>query len=386
MTPQLTRRAFVAAAAALPLALRSIAQAEKTPRWVFLGTNTGPGIYRASWDATTGRLGKPQLAIKTSRPDFLALHPKLPQLYSVNSVLGPAASISSFHLDTASGELQFASRQSSLGDGPCFVSIDHTGQTAFAANYYGGSFASYPLAADGALKPPAGSLQCRGNLKCGTHGPKPEQEASHIHSAVISPNNDFVLGCDLGNDSFEIFPIYPGAAKPLGTPQRVPARAGSGPRHIAFHPNGRWVYVIYELDCTVDLYDWSVRDQKPSLRFREGSVVSTLASGEKREGSSGCEIVVSPDGRFVYTCSRGVNELLVFRIDPTTGKLTEQQRLACGGKTPRQFAFDPSHRWLLSANQDGSTVTIFANDTRTGQLSGPVQTMAADTPMFVLFV
>jgi 6-phosphogluconolactonase len=388
MTTKLTRRAFVASTAmVLPFALRSVAQATKQKKWIFLGTDKGPGISRCSWDVATGRIGKPELAVKTELPHFFAMHPKLPRLYSVNAGKGAAGTVSSFHLDAASGALEFADRQSSHGDGPCFVSVDATGRSAFVANYEGGSFAAYPLGEDGSLKDATGTLDCRNNPRCGTPGPVHEnQDAAHLHSATISPKNDFVLANDLGSDSIEVFPIQPGAANLLGPAQRVAARGGSGPRHLAFHPNGRWVYVCHELDCTVDLFDWAVHDDAASLRFREGSVVSTLRPGTDLKGNSGCEIEVSPDGRFVTTNVRGIDELLVFRIDQKTGMLTEQQRLSCGGKIPRYFTFDPSRRWLICANQGGSTVTVFAHDAATGKLSGPVQTLEADTPMFVQFI
>lgn len=382
-----SRRSFLASSAALPLALRSLAQKSAAPRWVFLGTDKGPGIFRCTWDPATGKLGEPELAIKSERPGFFALHPKLPRLYVGNELMGGAGCVSSLHVEAVKGTLEFADKQSSEGDGPCFVSVDKTGRTVFVANYAGGSFAALNLGKDGSLKPAAGTLDCRNNPECGTHGPVAgRQEAAHLHCANVAPGNDFVLSCNLGNDAIEVFPIHPGAASPLGKPQLVSARPGSGPRHIAFHPNRRWLYITHELDCTVELFDWSVTGKSASLKRRDGSAISALAPGEPREGSSGCEILASPNGRYIYTCTRGTNSLQVFRVDTQTGRLTEQQRLPCGGAVPRHMAFDPTQRWLLVANQNGSTVTVFSNDVRTGKLSGPVQTLAADTPMFVQFI
>jgi 6-phosphogluconolactonase len=395
MTLTASRRSFLASAAAFPFALRSLAQSPASPRWVFLGTDKGPGITRCSWDPATGKLGAAELAIKTERPGFFALHPRLPRLYVANELMGAAACVSSFHVDAAGGALEFADKQSSMGDGPCYVSIDGRGQTAFVANYAGGSFAGYRLKTDGSLLPATASLDCRNNPVCGTQGPVHDrQDASHLHCAVISPLNDFVLACDLGNDSIEVFPIHPEALgrpsglPPIGPAQRFEARPGSGPRHLVFHPNLRWVYVIHELDCTVELFDWIDHGpgQPVNLRRRDGTAISTLTPGTKASGDTGCEILVSPDGRFIYTCTRGANSLQVLSVNAQTGKLTEQQQLPCGGAVPRHIAFDPTRRWLLCANQSGSTVTVFAHDARTGKLSGPVQTLAADTPMFVQFI
>ncbi|HZL28841.1 MAG TPA: lactonase family protein [Acidobacteriaceae bacterium] len=387
MTMTVSRRSFLASSIALPWALRSLAQHPAGPRWVFLGTDKGPGIMRCAWDAVTGKLGAAELAIKSEHSGFFALHPRLPRLYVANELNGVPGVVSVLDVNAAAGTLELAGKQSTMGEGPCYVSVDKTGRNVFAANYAGGSFAAFDLGKDGSLKPATGTLDCRNNPECGTHGPVAKrQEAAHLHCANVAPGNDFVLSCNLGNDSIEVFPIHPGEADPLGKPQRFSARAGSGPRHIAFHPNRRWVYIIHELDCTVELFDWSVAGGAASLKRRDGSAISTLGPGEPRAGSSGCEILVSPNGRFVYTCTRGTDSLQVFGVDARTGRLTEQQRLPCGGKVPRHIAFDPTHRWLLVANQVGSSVTVFSNDARTGKLSGPVQTLAADTPMFVQFI
>jgi len=393
MTP--TRRSFLASAAALPFAMRSFAKTPPAARWVFLGTDKGAGIFRCAWNPQTGQLGTPELAAKADRPDFFAIHPRLPRLYSVNSLAGIGAGVSSFHLDAASGALEFADHQSSLGDGPCFVSVDPRGSLAFAANYSGGSFTAYRLGPDGALQAPSGHLDCRNNPACGTQGPvKDRQDASHIHCATVAPDGYFVLACDLGNDSILVFPIHPeplspGATSPLGTPIRVPTRPGSGPRHVAFHPNGRWLYVIHEIDCTIELFDWKApAPGQATLQRRNGAVVSTLAAGAKPNGDTASEILTSRDGRFVYACTRGVNSnvLAVYAVDAKTGALTQQQLIPCGGSIPRHIAFDPTERWLLCSNQGDSKVTVFAHDPRTGQLTGPQQTLAADTPMFAQFV
>lgn len=354
------------------------------PRWVLLGTDKGKGIYRAAWNASTGTLGPVQLAIEAERPDFFAKHPTLPVMYSVNSVGGEGAGVSSFQVDAASGALSLMNEVGSQGAGPCFVSTDKTGQMAFVANYSGGSFAAFRLTNTGRLAQAIGVFK----YTQPTHGPVADrQDAAHIHCATVAPGNAHVIACDLGDDVLLVFPIGPGLGDYVRVPMRVAARPGSGPRHVAFHPNGSWVYCIHELDNTIDLYDWRMERGQPVMRMREGSVVSTLAKGAANAGNTACELVVSDDGRFVYACTRGEGSLVVYRVDQNTGLLTEHQRLSCGGTTPRYIAFDPSRRWLLCCNQESpGSVTVFSHDAATGRLGMRPRHFAAPTPMFALWV
>ncbi len=382
-----SRRQFIVSAGALPFALRALASPiTRNPQWVLLGTGTDKGIYRARWNGETGELRGIEVAAATQHPTFLAMHPWLPILYAVNESPSGDGALCSFRLDPDRATLTPLERVSSQGNGPCYVSVDATGKNAFVANYGGGSFAAFGLGTGGALRS-AGFFDCRNNAACGVVGPnKARQDAPHMHCAVISPDNRFVLACNLGEDALEIFRIHPGAAIPMEAPMRFVARAGSGPRHLAFHPNGLWLYCIHELDCTIDLYDWNVSNGVPGPVLRKGSVISTLASRVALPGSTGCEIAVSPDGRFVYGNTRGENSLVVYRVNASTGLLTEQQRVFSGGGMTRHFAFDPSRRWLLCANQGTSTVTVFAHDPATGRLAETPKSFAIDTPMFVQFV
>jgi 6-phosphogluconolactonase len=385
-----TRRQFLAGGAALPFAWHAMAQGHTAPRWVFLGTDKGKGIYRARWDAATGEFGTIELATETERPDFFALHPELPVLYTVNAMGGGKGTVSGYRIDNSLGRLTLQNQASSHGDGPCAVSVERSGKNAFVANYTGGTVAAYDIDAEGSLHEKS-SFDCRGNAACGVLGPvKDRQEAAHMHCVTLAPGQKYMLACNLGEDALELFKLDQ-PVDPLINPIRIPARAGSGPRHVAFHPNGKWFYCIHELDCTVDLYDWSMRGGAAQPKLREASVISTLAKGTPLIGNTACEIFVSRDGRFVYTCTRGVDEILVFRVHPATGLLTEHQRVSSGGKIPRYIALDPSRKWLVCCNQGAGAkpvgnVTVFANDPATGKLSAKPKTFAAETPMFTLFV
>ena len=383
-----TRRHFLASVAALPFALRTFADPVSShPRWILLGTGTDKGIFRASWNAATGELSHIEAVGQAVHPSYLAMHPTLPLVYAVNEAPEGNGALSSFHLDPLTAALTPLQRVSSGGNGPCFVSVDHTGGAAFVANYGGGSFAAFSLGRDGVLHNAAATLFCNNNPVCGAPGPnKVRQEAAHMHCALVSPDNRFVLACNLGEDGIEIFPIHPSAAGPVEAPRRIAARSGSGPRHLAFHPNGRWLYCIHELDCTIDLYDWNVSEGQPAPVLRKGSILSTLATRSDLAGSTACELVISPDGRFAYANTRGENSLVVYRIDPSNGLLSEQQRINTGGGLTRHFAFDPSRRWLLCANQGTSTITVFSHDPATGHLGDTPRAFVIDTPMFIQFV
>lgn len=381
-----SRREFIGRAAALPFALRGLAAAQGAlsgSRWVLLGTDTGKGVYRAAWNAATGTLGPVQLAVEAARPSYLAKHPTLPVVYAVNGVSGDGAAVSSFTLGPSG--LTRLNKVGSQGDGPCFVSVDPTGSMAFVANYAGGSFAAFRVTNVGELAQAIGAFK----YTQATHGPVADrQDAAHIHCATIDPTNKYVLACDLGDDVILVFPVGPGNGDYVRVPIRVGARAGSGPRHVAFHPNGKFVYCIHELDCTIDFYDWRIERGQPVMRLRENSVVSTLAAGVPLKGNTACEIVISDDGRFLYSCTRGdgSNTIEAWKIDEN-GYLTQVQRVSAGGKVPRYIAFDPSRKWLVCCNQGApGNVVVFSRDAATGRLGVKPRTFAAPTPMFALWV
>lgn len=368
----------------------------EAPRWIFLGTDKGKGIYRARWEAATGTLGAAELAIEAARPDFFAMHPRLPVMYSVNAVGGGEGAVSGYRVSRTDGHLQKLFTKNTSSDGPCAVSVDQYGNL-FVANYTGGTADFFTLNGLGdidrhSIRPDV-SLDCRGNPACGTLGPvKDRQDTAHLHCVTISPSSRYILICNLGEDAIEVEIRTWHGSDPWKTPMRVPARLGSGPRHVAFHPNGKWVYCIHELDCTVDLYDWSESGGDLKMMLRQDSVVSTLAKGTALTGNTACEIFVSDDGRFVYTCTRGVDEIVVYRVDQASGLLSEHQRVGSGGKIPRYITLDPSRKWLVCCNQGAAVpnpvgnVTVFAHDAATGKLSEKPKVFAAETPMFAAFV
>ena len=353
--------------------------------WLLVGTGHGEGIYRARWTAQSGEIGAPELALPTPQPSFLARHPHLPVVYACNESDTPVGGVTACTLTASTASLHELRTQPSQGQAPCFVSVDRTGKLLFAANYSSGSLAAFPLDSQGKPGPASGVFACAGNSFCGAGGPvKDRQAGPHLHCAVLSPDNRFVLACDLGDDALLVFPIHPGAASPLGGPVRVPTQPGAGPRHLAFHPNGRWLYCINELDCIVVAYTWE-RAAGRAVPFPDSTRTIRSASAPAGHPSTGAEIAITHDGRFAYTSTRFVDVLTVFAVDPATGALTQRQQLPCGGKTPRFFALDPTERWLLCANQDSDTVSVFARDAGSGQLT-PKAAFPAPNPQCLLWL
>jgi 6-phosphogluconolactonase len=367
------------------------------PTFVYFGTDTAKGVakgvYLSRFDAATGKLTVPLLVAETLRPAFLAITPMLQGhrcLYATNEGSDAASSaVSTFLIDAGTGGLRPLNQVSAAAAGPCYVSVDATGHSAFVADYAGSTVATYHVLSNGALSEPVERIGYK-DPKFGARGPNANQDAPHPHSVHLSPDNRFLIVNDLGCDEISVFPVDVETAH-LGQPALFSNdRRGSGPRHIAFHPNGRWVYSINELDSTIDLFLWTTTSSRTipqGLLVKAGNGTSTLAPGFPVAKNAAAEVQLSPDGRFLYASNRGEDSLVVFAIAPTNGSLTFVQRISCGGKTPRNFTLSSGSdaHWLLCGNQNSATVAVFRRDPPTGKLSGPTQSLALDSPMFTLF-
>jgi 6-phosphogluconolactonase len=362
---------------------------------VYFGTDTAKGvskgIYQAHFDSATGHLTQPTLAAATARPSFMALTPTGRHMYAVNAINDPAATVTGFAIDQRTGDLRQIGQVSSGGAGPAYISIDATGRCAFVANYFGSTVASFRMLPDAMLSQPVERLDFNDHAKFGALGPnRVRQDRSHPHCVTISPDNRFLLVCDLGADHISVFSIHPDTAQ-LTTAKPylfTNGRPGSGNRHIAFHPNGRWIYGINEIDSTIDHYLWTeahALNPPEGLLVNTGHFVKTIAADFPEEKNTAAEVAVSPDGDFVYASNRGEDTLVVFSVNPDNGRLTLVQRISSGGKTPRHFTLDPTAQWVLCGNQDSASVTVFRRELGTGRLTGPTQSIALDSPMYTLF-
>jgi 6-phosphogluconolactonase len=352
--------------------------------WVYFGTyGQGPndGVFVAELDTATGNVSEPRLAGRAINPSFIALHPDRRHLYAVDEVSTfggrRTGGVAAFLIAPDTGFLTRINEQSSRGAGPCHLSVDKAGKHVLVANYDGGSVAVLPIDERGALKPASSVIQHHGkgpNLR--------RQEAAHAHSINLDAANRYAFVCDLGLDKIFIYRFDSTAGKlSAAQPPIVKLAPGSGPRHFAFDPTGRFAYAIDEIDSTITVFWYDIENGTPS-RIQ---VVSTLPKDFKGE-NTGSEVAVHPNGRFVYGANRGHDSLAMFSVDPVTGKLIAQGHEPTQGKTPRNFAIDPTGAFLLAANQDSDSVVVFRIDTSTGRLRATGQKRRIHQPVCVRYL
>jgi 6-phosphogluconolactonase len=353
---------------------------------VYFGTYTGTkskGIYVSRLDPATGRLTTPELAVETPSPSFLAVHPGGRFLYAANEVSRfdgkPTGSVSAFAIAPQTGRLTLLNAQSSGGAGPCHLVVDRAGRNLLVANYGGGSVAVLPVKADGALDAATATLQHTGS----SVNPQRQKEP-HAHSINLSPDNRFAVAADLGLDKVLVYRFEParGSLVPHDPPFAAVA-PGSGPRHFAFHPSGRFAYVINEMLCTVTAFSYAAARGE----LQEIQTITTLPEGESvQRGYSTAEVQAHPGGQFLYGSNRGHNTIAVFRIAADTGKLTPVAHAPTQGRTPRNFGIDPTGAFLLAANQGSDNVVVFRIDATSGALAPTGQTLEIGSPVCVKFV
>jgi 6-phosphogluconolactonase len=352
--------------------------------WVYVGTSenaAGRGIYRFPFDTSTGKAEAVELAAEAARPTFLAIHPSQRFLYAVNAVGEfqgqKTGAVSAFALDGKTGELRLLNEQPSGGAGPSHVVVDREGRNALVANYGGGSVASLPIDAEGRLKPPSSVIQ-----HTGASVNPARQEGPHAHSINLDAANRFAFAADLGLDQILIYRFE--TAQGMLTPHNPPSVAtapGAGPRHFAFHPSGRFAYVINELDSTVVAF----RYDPDAGRLSEIQTITTLPDGFTGENYP-AEVIVHPSGRFLYGSNRGHESIVLYIIDGQTGRLTLSGHFSSGGKNPRNFNADPSGEWMVVGNQSSNNVVVMRIDSERGTLTPTGQEFEAPSPICFKFV
>ena len=354
----------------------------------YIGTYTSgssKGIHRCVLDTSTGQLKDLQLVAELDNPSFLTIHPQLDVLYACSETRRDGrregAQLMAYKIE-ADGRLTAIGGQPSGGNGPCYVSTDKTGKVALVANYGSGSIASLPIGNDGALGELASNIQHEGK----SADPQ-RQEGPHAHCIMTDPSNRYVCAVDLGLDQVLVYQLDVSTGKLTPKPEgNFRAKPGSGPRHLAFHPNGQHAFVIHEMGNTLAAAQWDSSNGK----FMTLTSVTTLPP-DFTGNSSTAEVLVHPNGKFVYGSNRGHDSIAVFTFDEKANEKDKQNVLrpvghtSTGGKTPRNFRIDPTGKFLLAENQGSDSIVVFKIDAASGKLAQVGEPLKVGAPCCIKF-
>jgi 6-phosphogluconolactonase len=386
-----TRRQFLLAACAgtaglgLNKSLHAAARTEPDPQTLalYVGTYTtgkSEGIYSYRLKLASGALERVGVTKGVVNPSFLTIAPNGRWLYAVNETEEfkgqPSGAVSAFAIEPKTDGLRLLNQQPSQGGAPCYVSVDRTGRFVLVANYVGGNVAVLPINVDGSLGAATSVMQHQGASV--NHE---RQTGPHAHCIVLDVANRYAFAADLGTDKLMSYRFDAQQGKlRANNPPFVQTKPGAGPRHFTFHPNGRYAYLINELDATLTAFAYQRADGK----LRPLQTVAALP--KDFTGANTCaDIHVAPRGRFLYGSNRGHDSIVVFRIEPRTGQLTYVEHVPTGGQTPRNFVIDPTGSFLLVANQQTDNIVSFRLDKETGRLQATGQMIEVPAPVCLRF-
>jgi len=367
-----------------PILAMSATDTQKSDYLLFVGTYTAKdskGIYAYRFSATSEKLIPLGLVAETPNPSFLAIDPTGNLLYAVNELekyKGEASgSVSAFAIDKKSGKLSLLNQVSSRGLDPCYVSLDQSGRYVLVANYGSGSVAAFPLLKDGSLGEAASFVQ-----HSGTGPDRERQEGPHAHWVGVTPDNHFAMAVDLGIDEVLVYRLNDkNGSLSANDPAFVKLEPGSGPRHLDFHPNSRFVYVISELQSKINVFSYDA--QRGALQPMQS--IATIPK-EFSGTNYPAEIRVHPNGKFLFASNRGHDSVAVFSIDQKKGTLSPVGHFSTHGKNPRNFEIDPSGSHLFVADQESGNIVIFEIDQSTGKLKSTGQVLHVDSPVCLKFL
>jgi 6-phosphogluconolactonase len=353
---------------------------------MYVGTYTeegskSKGIYVYRFDAQSAEITPVGLAAETINPSFLAVHPNHRFLYAVNEVGNykgqKSGAVSAFTIDHATGKLTLLNQVATKGADPCYITVDKSGKNVLVANYTGGSVVVFPVLEDGRLGEASAFVQHTGR------GTNPErQEGPHAHSVDLSTDNRFAIVDDLGLDEMLVYKFDSSKGSLASNePPFAKADPGAGPRHFAFHPNGKFAYVINEMGSSVSAFAY----HGSAGSFRPLQTISTLPKGFAAHNDD-AEIEVDASGKFLYASNRGHDSIAVFAIDADKGTLTLVQDVPTKGQTPRNFAIAPGGKILFAANEKSDNIVIFGVDPHSGRLTPTGKVLDVVEPVCVTFV
>ena len=350
----------------------------------YIGTYTrgkSEGIYCFRLDPETGALSLVGTTGGVQNPSFVTLHPSGQFLYSVSEVGQangrPGGAVAALAVDRGSGALTLLNQQSSGGTGPCHVNVDRTGKYVLVANYASGSTAMLPIQADGSLGEASDFHQ-----HAGSSADPRRQAGPHAHSANLAPDNRFAFICDLGLDQVLSYRLDLAAgAFPPNDPPYATLHPGAGPRHMVFHPSGRYAYVINELDSTLTAFGYDAA---------RGALTEIQTITTVPEGFDGtnypADVHVSQDGRFLYGSNRGHDSIVTFAVEASNGKLSQVGHTSTQGEYPRNFNIDPSGRWMYAANQNTDNIVAYRIDPASGMPEPTGDQLEVPIPVCIRFL
>jgi 6-phosphogluconolactonase len=396
---KMTRRLFAFSLLIVPLVFSaidgSVAKSPATHKYLaFVGTYTtkteSKGIYAFEFDADTGKLTPKGVVAETPDPSWVAVHPSGKFLYAANEA-GKASTLSAFAIDAKNAKLTLLNQLPSFGEDPCYLAFDKTGKFLLVANYTSGTIAVFPILTDGRLGEHTALLKNQG-----AKGPNKErQEGPHAHWIEATTHNQFVYVADLGLDRVLIYKFDatkgsltsggqpPSKASPDKSaldPFSATLSPGAGPRHVAFALDGKFMYVLGEIQSTVTVF---ANDSQNT--YRSVQQISLLPDGFTGRNDA-AEIALHPSGKFLYASNRGEDTIAVFAIDPQKGTLTHIENVPTQGKEPRHFAIDPTGRYLLAENQNSNTIVEFRIDAATGKLTPTGEVVQVPSPVCLVFL
>ena len=350
---------------------------------VFIGTYTehegsqSKGIYVYRMNLSTGELIFEWEVKGVLNPSFLAVHPTKNFLYAVNEARSFAGEegggVSAFAMDPISGELNLLNAYSSRGQDPCYISIEQTGRYVLVANYTSGNVAMLPIQEDGQLGPATDVDQ-----HSGSSVDAKRQDNPYAHCILPDPTNRFAIAADLGADKLYIYRMDLENGK-LNHHAEVSVQPGAGPRHVIFHPNGQYLYLINELNSTVIVYRYDSKD----ATLEELQTLSTLPEGFKGENLC-ADLRIC--GKYLYVSNRKHDSIAWFLIDEDSGCLAYRGEIPSGGREPRGLTIDPSGSFALAAHERSDNVVIFKIDSETGRLSETGHAAKISQPVYVKFI
>ncbi|WP_420385301.1 lactonase family protein [Roseivirga sp.] len=366
---------------------QSVAKQESNEAIFFVGTYTkkeghvdgqGEGVYVYSMNKNTGAISYKATSDVVISPSYLAVHPDGQHVYAVNEYDGGEdsyAAVTAFDYNPEDHSLTYLNEVSSVGQYPCFLSIDNTGKFVMAANYVGGSVVLLPIIEDGML----GSYSSYKKHEGGSSHPR--QDAPHAHQIFQHPKSGLVAAVDLGADKIYAYELDTLSQTLNYLRDFINPPRTAGPRHMVFHPEKDIAYVLNELIGTIEVATFT-----DSLRFQQKvQMISLQEPGDKRE-PSGAAIKIHPNGEFLYASNRGeINEVVAFRIGDN-GELIKVGAYSSKGLTPRDFEIDPSGKFMLVANQDSNTIMTYEINQETGELIDTGYIEEVPTPVCIKFL